>query len=132
MAAFISPSALPKRTTGAARFITEQRLGGPTRNIPGGGTVTTSVTTLVNNNPDRVGLLIVNLGSVDIFAWIDNSVSASKGVRLTANGGFVSLDVNDDFTLPAEQWIGITSSGSAAFATLELVSDVVLAPEQHS
>lgn len=131
MATFVTPAVGAKRNVGAARWITEQRLGGPTRAITGATTVTTSVISIVNNNPDRVGLLLVNLGTVDVFVWIDNSVSSSKGVRLTANGGFMSLDVNDDFTLPAEQWIGITSSGSATVASLELVSDIVLAPEQR-
>lgn len=119
------------RSTGAARYWTEKELGGPTRNVATTTTVQTTATTVVNNNPDRVGLVVINLGSVDVFAWIDNTVSTSKAVRLNANGGFFSLNVRDDFTLVAEQWVAIGNGGTAAVAAIEVINDVRLAPEGH-
>lgn len=122
---------MPTRAVGAARFITEQLLGGPTRSIPSNPNIQTTVTTICNNNPDRVGLVVINLGSNDVFAWIDNSVGTTKGVRLTANGGVMTLTVRDDYTLVAEQWIGIASGGASLVGVLEVVSDVILPPETH-
>lgn len=122
---------MANRSTGAARYFTEQQLGGPTRTIPSNPNIQTSVTQVCNNNPDRVGLVVVNLGSFDVFVWTDNSVSTTKGVRLTANGGVMTLNVKDDYTLVAEQWIGIGSGGAALLGVLEVVSDVILPPETH-
>lgn len=121
---------MARRTTGAARWFTEQMLGGPTREIPSNPTIGVAVGSIVSANPDRVGLVIVNGGAADVFVWLDNTVSLTKGIRLTANGGSVTMTVRDDFTFPAQQWNGISSGAGNAMSVLEEVSDVISPPEQ--
>lgn len=121
---------MPTRTTGAARWFTEQMLGGPTREIPSSPTIGVTVGKVVQANPDRVGLVVINGGAADVLIWVDNSVSTTKGIRLTANGGSVTMTVHDDFTLPAQEWDGISSGAGNVLSVLEEVSDVILAPEQ--
>jgi hypothetical protein len=119
------------RTTGAARYWVETQLGSPTREIESNPNILTSVTQIVNNNPDRVGLIIVNMGANDVFIGLTNTVSTSNGIRIVANGGNVTMTVRDDFTLPARAWIGIGSGGASLMYALEEVADINLQPEQQ-
>ena len=121
---------MPVRKTGAARWFTEGMLGGPTREVPSTVTVGVTLVKVVQANPDRVGLVMVNGGAADVFVWLDNSVSTSKGVRLTANGGSATLTVRDDFTRPAQEWDGISSGAGNVVSVIEEISDVVIAPEE--
>ena len=56
-------------------------------------TVATSATTLLNPNPSRRFMLLVNDSDTDIYVTLDGSVPvANTGVRINANGG--SLDMS--------------------------------------
>jgi hypothetical protein len=118
------------RTTGAARYFAEQWLGGPVRENETNPTVGVAVSKVVQSNPDRVGLVIVNQGAADIFVGLSNSVTTSSGVRLTANGGSMTLNVRDDFTLTAREWDGISGGVGNSVYVLEMISDITLAPEE--
>src|SRR4051794_25211153 len=73
--------------------------------------VSTTVTNAINGNGDRLGLLIMNLGSANVFVGISSGISANFGTLLGANGGFISLNVRDDFTLQTRNWSAICPSG---------------------
>lgn len=83
--------------------------------------VNTSVVSAINGNGDRLGLLIMNLGSANVFVAISSAVSGSFGTLLGANGGFISMNVKDDFTLQTRQWFAVCPSGGpSTIYTLEL------------
>ena len=119
------------RTTGAARWWTEGQLGGPTRENESNPTCQNAPTKLVNNNPDRVGLIMINLGANDVYIALNNGVSTTNGIKLPANGGNVTMTVRDDFTLPGREWDGITNAATSAMYVLEEIADVNLLPEQQ-
>jgi hypothetical protein len=99
---------------GAARQFTEQMLGGPIAESENQVSVTTSYTTLCKINGDRVGLVIINLGTVDVFIAISVGVGSTNAIRLGANGGGVAMSVVEDFTLPAREWGAVVVSGTTA------------------
>lgn len=115
-------SAIPpdQNRFGAARRYSEQVLGGPTNETD--KTVSlASAGRIVEFNPDRVGLIIVNLGSADLMVAPDSGVSSTFGVRLGANGGNTSLNVTEDFTLVAHDWWGFPLSGTVTVYVIEYV-----------
>ena len=118
------------RTTGAARYWAEKFLGGPTREQESNPQVNTTLTTIVGNNPDRVGLVIVNNSTLEVFAGFSSSVvGINSGIPLQAGGGAITLNLTDDMTWITREWVGVCPGGFAVLYVLELISDVVLAPE---
>ena len=107
--------------TGAARGYTDQQLGGPTTENESNPTCQISITQLVKNNPDRVGILIMNLGSFDAFIAFNANVGSTNGIKLAANGGIFAANVRDDFTVPAREYSGIASGGATAIYILEII-----------
>lgn len=107
-------------TSGALRF-TELQLGGPCTENESVPIALTSPTLLVNGNGDRVGLLMMNLGSNNAFVTIGPTPSSTSGILLAANGGFITLNVRDDFTLCTRNWYGIANSSGVQIYVLEIV-----------
>jgi hypothetical protein len=83
--------------------------------------VNTTVLTAINGNGDRMGLLLMNLGNANLFVAVTSAVSASFGILLGANGGFVTFNVRDDFTMQTRQWFVVCPAGGpSTLYTLEL------------
>jgi hypothetical protein len=108
-------------TIGAARQTTQIDLGGPCTENESNVSVGTSLTTLANNNPDRVGLVFVNNGAADVLIGLTSAITSTIGIRLTANGGSASLTIRDDFTLCARQWSAISSAPGNSVYVLEII-----------
>ena len=107
--------------TGAARQFAQSNLGGPTNELESTPTVTTTVSQVVNANGDRVGLLIMNIGTDIAYIGLSAQVSSSFGIELAAGGGVATFTVRDDFTLPARQWMGVAQNTSTVLYVLEEV-----------
>lgn len=111
---------------GAAREWTQQELGGPCNEQESNPTIATSVTTVIEGNGDRVGLVMINLGTNNVFVSLASDVGSSKGVFLAPSGGAVTLDVRDDFTLVSRKWFGIAITGSSVVYVLEIVRSKIM------
>lgn len=111
----------PKPYFGAARAFTEVALGGPCNEIESNPTAQTAAGVLLQGNPDRVGLVMVNLGTNDVFVSLNSGVSTSNGIRIAASGGNITMDVRDDFTIPSRTWYAIANGGTSAMYILEEV-----------
>jgi len=108
---------------GAARAFTNVALGGPTYEQESTITVQLTTTQLVKNNPDRVGLVIVNLGGQIVYCDITNQVSSAQGILLSASGGNFALNVRDDFTLASREWDAVATVGTSVVYILEIIRD---------
>jgi len=106
---------------GAARAYTDAVLGGPTYDIDSNPTAQTTAGELIKGSPDRVGLIIVNQGGNDVYVAISSGVSTTNGIKLTANGGSVTMDVKTDYTLPSRAWFAIANGGTSACYVIEIV-----------
>lgn len=105
---------------GAAKRFAEAFLGGPTREQSGVVSVQTGATLIVQGNGDRVGLVLINTGAFDVLVFIDATVSSTNGVRLSGNGGSVSFNVRDDFTLQTREWWGVGIGGVSTVTFLDV------------
>lgn len=111
-----TPMAVP-----AALLFTQQELGGPVVENESYPVANTTEATAINGAGDRVGLLMFNLGSNPVYVGLTSAVSATAGVLLAANGGFIAMNVRDDFTLPSRQWNCISTGGTSQMYVLELL-----------
>ena len=75
--------------------------------------VQTTVTKLLDNDPERPALLMVNLGANDVYVKPNNTPGVEAGILLAAFGGSISLTVHDDLTLPARNWYGIADTAAS-------------------
>lgn len=107
--------------TGAARSFTESQLGGPTNEIESSPVITTTVGSAVQGNGDRIGLLIMNIGSDIVYIGLSAQVSNTNGIELAAGGGVATFNVRDDFTLPSRQWWAVAQNTSSQLYVLEEV-----------
>lgn len=80
---------------------------------------------VLKNNPNRVGLTFINLGANDVYIWLDNTVSSSKGILMVLSGGNVSFNWRDDMTLNSNEWWAIAPAGNTNLSILEMVSNTI-------
>ena len=82
----------------AAAELSRLRFKGPTRPVvnPVTDTVKTTATRILNNNPDRVEVLIVNLSDNRGHIGFDSKVGPTRGIPVEAQGGFVSMCIEED------------------------------------
>lgn len=99
-------------SVGANQEFVEGEYGGPVDEQSATLVIGPSVSRIVDNNPEAVSFTLLNLGSNNLFVALDDSVSASHGILLVANGGSMSLNVRNDQELPARAWFAIAPKGN--------------------
>lgn len=80
-----------------------------------------TVVQLLRPNPSRIGFTFINLGANPVYLWSDPLVSATRGVRLGANGGSVATKYDDDFSRVTFGWWIIATGGVSAVALQEVL-----------
>ena len=105
-----------------AREFTLKRFGFPTRAVenPVVAAVGVAVLTVLRNNPDRVFWLIVNLSANIVYVGLAGDVSATKGIRLDANGGWVSMSVEEDGEAVGYEVFAVATGAASAIYVLEM------------
>ena len=111
---------MPSTLYGAAAEFLRERYKGELTEDETSVTVGTGVSTIIGGNPDRLGLLILNLSSNTLYVSIDNSISATNGIRLGANGGSVALNVTDDGMIQTRTWYGLATGAGSSVYVLDL------------
>ena len=104
----------PQPSVGAAQSFIEGEYGGPTEEQDiekSVGSVTP--VKILGNDPERLSVVIVNLGTEPVYVMFDDEVSTSRGIYLAGSGGFVSMDVRNDQTLPTREWFALSSTGTS-------------------
>jgi hypothetical protein len=116
---FSSPTHKP--AVGAALAWSQDQLGGPLVEQESTAASGINPTIVVNGNGDRVGLIIINTGANDCFIGISSAVLITNGIRLSANGGNIVMNLRDDFTLPTRQWWTQNALGGSTLYILEIL-----------
>ena len=80
----------------------------------------TTATEIVPNNPDRLGVTIVNLSTNSVYLALDSSVSSSKGILLAPSGGSASFNVEEDYQMVGWAIWGVASGASSAIFVIEV------------
>lgn len=84
--------------------------------------VQVTVTRILNSNPNRLGLLIINAGAVPIDIAPVNTVAVGAGITLTANGGGISFIWDEDFEFLAGEFYAIANGAPSNISVTEIVS----------
>lgn len=91
-------------------------------------TVAVTPTKILSYNPNRLGLVITNIGATDIYLTPDNKPSSSRGIYISSGGGGVSFKFQDDFELVGSEFYAIGIGGVATVYVQEVVD---LTPAQE-
>ena len=75
------------------------------------------------NNPDRVGLMIINLSANLIYIRPAPGAAANAGIVLDANGGWRSLEWDTDWELVGSLWHGVAPAGASNIYVLQLIGE---------
>lgn len=105
---------------GAAAEFLRQRYAGELTENETTTTVGTTVSEVVESNPDRLGLLVLNLSNNNVFLAIENNPSATNGIRLGANGGSVAFNVTDDGMIQTRAMFALADGAGSTVYVLEL------------
>lgn len=111
---------MPSTLYGAAAEFLRSRYHGELTEDETSATVGTGVSTIITGDPDRLGLLILNLSANTLYVSINNDVSATNGIRLGANGGSLALNVTDDGMIQTRTWYGLATGAGSAVYVLQL------------
>lgn len=84
--------------------------------------VATTVTQVFSSNPNRLALVIINLGAKSVYVAPSRDPSANKGIFLGASGGSMTLKWNEDFELVSHDWHAIAIGAASNVYCLEVVS----------
>lgn len=76
---------------------------------------------IARDDPTRLALLVVNLSGNTLFVRPRKPASTTIGIRISPNGGALSSNWEDDFTLPAKDWNAIAGGAASAIYVLEIL-----------
>ena len=111
--------------TGAAQRVVEQLWGVRTvtrENPLAVADIDTATKQLLPADPDRLGILFINLGTGTVYvSWLE-VVAATNGIRVSANGGHVYMSTPEDASLVTRAWFGMASADNQAFFLAETVA----------
>lgn len=105
---------------GAAWELTASKYRGTTQEDEAVVTVSAAVTEAAAPDPERVLLVLVNLGTVPIFVAPVNTVSSTRGIALSANGGAVTINADDDSTMVSRGWFAISTQAGQTLYRLSV------------
>lgn len=111
-------------TSGAARLYLQKKFGGFFREQESTPSSAVAAASIVNAHPDRLGLLVVNLGVNVVTLGLTGAVTSSAGFDIAPNGGGVSFDVDEDFTLVTRQLFATSPGGASQMYVLELIREI--------
>lgn len=82
--------------SGVAQDVTDRVFGGTLIPVETNPTLGGGSEAILGGDPERASWLVINLSPSEVFLSWGNSVSATNGILLPANGGYVSTNVQDD------------------------------------
>jgi hypothetical protein len=86
------------------------------------GTVLTTPTRILANNPRRLFWMAVNLSANTLFLSWSGNVSSTAGIQWTASGGAVSASILEDWRLVQREVFAIANTASSAVFVFEVDS----------
>lgn len=116
----------PLPITGAARQYLQQKFGGFFSEAESYPVAGVAAAVLAGLNPDRLAVLVNNLGANSVYVGLDGRVSATRGFIVPPNGGSVTLWVDEDFTLVTRELWAISPGGNSQLYLLQYQRDIYM------
>lgn len=76
---------------------------------------------VVPNNPDRLGLIIINLSANVIYMGFDNRVATTRGIYLAPSGGQMVMNYKEDFELVGQEMWGLATGANSGIHVIEVI-----------
>ena len=115
------------RVFGAVAQFLAGRFKGIFREIEAQPTIGVAIGNIVGHDPERVSLVITNHGAADVYVAPNQQVSVTRGIRLAAGGGAMSVNVEEDGNHPTLLWWGISAGAGTVVYALGSKREVALA-----
>lgn len=105
-----------------AAEISKAKLGFKTRPIvnPVAATIGLTAAQVLRNNPDRIFWLVVNLGAGDVYLDLTSEVANTRGMYLSAGGGYASMQADVDGEAVSYEIYGIATIAANAVYVFEI------------
>lgn len=116
-------------TRGAVQEYLARFFNGLFREVEGTVSVGTVPTLLCQENPERVGLALVNYGAAPVIVAPSPTVTVNAGLFLIDGGGSVTMNIFQDSSLPSRAWYGISLVAGQTVYVLQEARDVMIASE---
>lgn len=82
---------------------------------------------VLNNNPNRLAFIVMNLSANIVYMDLEQVVNATPGVevglRIDPNGGFIRMMWDEDFQMTAWAWWIVSAVANTRLAILEVVEE---------
>ena len=88
------------------------------------GTALTTVTKVLNINPNRLAFIVMNMGASAVYLSPSNTVAVGNGIIILPGGGGVTLVWNEDFNMVGLDWYAIADGANSDIYVMEIVSYV--------
>lgn len=79
-----------------------------------------TVTKVFSGNPNRVGFVIINTGTANIYISPVNTVAKGSGILLLPTGGSLAMVWDEDFELVSSEFYGIADGAASKIYALEV------------
>ncbi len=120
------------RTAQSVRDLLELRLGVPVSARDSTPTAQVTVGQVLKQDAARVFWMVINLGAFVVFiapATGSGGPSATRGIRLEANGGTATAWWEEDGELTAWEWQSLAVGGASSLFVIEVVIDQGARPQ---
>lgn len=104
-----------------AQKLVLEMFGGRVQRRQSGGTTGTGAVQIVQGNPDRIGLQLVNNSAAEIYVGFTPDTSATQSIILAAGGGSLVLKFRDDGQVCGDAIYGLSGAGGDAFTVIETI-----------
>lgn len=106
---------------GAASRAAQRELGGifvPRESVLAVDLATVPV---VGYNADRIGLVVMNIGTTNITLRTTSPITLGQGILLLGNGAQMTLNWHDDVDIVAQPWYAIGDIAAGSLFVFEMV-----------
>lgn len=108
---------------GAAYLISEKKFGGPLVELESNPVSNIAAAQLTGADPERVSIFIINLSANTVYIGFTQQVSAANGILLSANGGNVSFNVDEDGTIVARAFFSTAAIDASQLYMIRMRRD---------
>lgn len=108
---------------GAARRFSVERFGGSLRILEAFVDIDTETVVAVQQDPDRVALLVTNVGTTQLTFRFRSPVLTGEGILLLGNGDSLGLNVENDGDTVAWRLFGISDAINGRIHVVETVRE---------
>jgi len=88
--------------------------------------VGTTAERLLRADPSRLAFLLQNLDTVDsLYVTPDSAPSSTRGILVPPQGS-ITVALDEDFALPAEEWFGVADAAATPIFIMAVYAEVGL------